>query len=127
MAKAPYKYKWTKDNRIGKGGQGLTYHSESIPKDGKSYALKLLKEQRNQERRDRMFVEVSALQILEHQNIPEYFDSNADEYKNNQVDLYLITEFIPGPTLQDFINEKGNLNFPKAIALTLHLTKILVY
>jgi hypothetical protein len=59
MANNSYEYKWTKGVRIGKGGQGLTYLATSKPIDEKQYALKLLKDQRNQERRERMFVEVS--------------------------------------------------------------------
>jgi len=127
MAKNPYEHKWTIGDRIGKGGQGLTYFSHLKSEDGVFYALKLLKEQRNQERRDRMFVEVSALQVLEHPNIPKYFDSNATEYRNNHVDLYLVTEFVPGPTLQDFINENGVLKLSDAITLTLRLIEILTF
>jgi eukaryotic-like serine/threonine-protein kinase len=106
MANNPYENKWTKSDRIGTGGQGLTHHAKSNPDDGKSYALKLLKEQRNQERRERMFVEVTALQILQHPNIPKYFDSNAANYTDNAEDFYLITEYIPGQTLQGILQIK---------------------
>jgi eukaryotic-like serine/threonine-protein kinase len=127
MKKTTYGHKWTKGERLGKGGQGLTYFSEPIPKDGNVYALKLLKEQRNQERRDRMFIEVTATQILEHPNIPQFIDSNAHEYKNNEVDLYLVSEYINGPTLQEFITQNGGLSLADSITLNLRLIEIITY
>jgi eukaryotic-like serine/threonine-protein kinase len=127
MAKYPYEHKWTKGDPIGKGGQGLTYSSQLKGEDVGLYALKILKEQRNQERRGRMFMEVAALRALQHPNIPKYFDSNADEFENNQVDLYLVTEYVSGLTLQDFINTNGVLKLPDAVTFTLRLTEILAY
>lgn len=127
MAKKTYEHKWTKGDQLGKGGQGFTYLSQLKGENDGLYALKILKEQRNQERRGRMFMEVAALRALQHPNIPKYFDSNADEFENNQVDLYLVTEYVSGLTLQDFIDTNGVLMLPDAVTFTLCLTEILAY
>lgn len=127
MANNEYSNKWQRNDMLGKGGQGLTYHCRSIPDDGSYYALKLLKDNKDEERRERMFVEVSALQILNHPNIPAFVDSNASSFKEKNVTLYLVTEYVPGQTLQEFIESKGLLRLDIAVKLTLKLADIVLF
>jgi len=127
MAKDSYKQSWIKGDGIGKGGQGLTYLTKRITDDGVQYALKLLKEQKNAERRERMYVEVASLKTLQHFRIPKYIDSNADQYLNIEEDLFLVTEFVPGPTLEGHVDSSGPLKITDAINLSLQLADTLEY
>ncbi len=118
--------KWKKGDRIGKGGQGLTYFASDI-NTGSTYAIKFLKEQKVLERRERMFIEVSALKILSHPNIPKLIDSNEDKFKDEDHELFVVSEFIPGPTLEEFISSNGIMSLEQAINFTIKLAEIIEY
>jgi eukaryotic-like serine/threonine-protein kinase len=115
--------KWKKGDRIGKGGQGLTYFAFE-KNTGSTYAIKFLKEQKVIDRRERMFIEVSALKILNHPKIPKLIDSNEDKYNNKEHDLFLVSEFIPGPTLEEFITSNGIMSLEQAIDFTTKVSLI---
>jgi serine/threonine-protein kinase len=121
-----WKEQWEKGGRIGKGGQGLTFfvtHKES----GEQFAIKFLKEQGILERRERMYVEVSSLKILNHPNIPKLIDSNESTFKDITHKLYMVSEYIPGITLQDHIDANGIMNLEDAISFTIKLSEIIKY
>lgn len=123
--KKPWEDNWIKKDILGKGGQGLTYCAKRKPEDGRFYVLKILKEQKDIERRERMSIEVAALRTLEHSNIQKFIDSNAHNFKSLDEELYLITEYIPGPTLQEFIKSNGLLTLNYALSLTIKICDIL--
>lgn len=118
--------KWKKGNQIGKGGQGLTYFASDLI-TGETYAIKFLKEHKVLERRERMFIEVSALKILSYPNIPKLIDSNEDKFKDYEHELFLVSEFIPGPTLEEFITSNGTMSLEQAIDFTTKLSEIIEY
>src|ERR1051325_7119586 len=107
MAKNVWNQKWVRLKRLSKGGQGLTYRArrlEDSEHDEGAYVLKELKDQRDPERRARMYQEVANLRILEGEGIAHYVDANAERFKEDE-DLYLVTEYIPGPTLAEFVKD----------------------
>jgi serine/threonine-protein kinase len=116
--------KYRKGERIGKGGQGLTYFVNDLKTDNQ-YAIKFLKEQKNIERRERMFIEISALKVLVHPFIPKLIDSNEDKFKNTDHELFMVNEYIPGSTLQDYILENGVMSFNQAIDFTIKTSGII--
>jgi eukaryotic-like serine/threonine-protein kinase len=118
--------KWEKGDRIGKGGQGLTYFAHEISSES-TFAIKFLKEQKVSERRERMFIEVSALKILNHPSIPKHVDSNEEYFKDDRHELYLVSEYIAGPTLEEFISTNGVMPLEDAIRFTKKLAEIIKY
>src|SRR5688500_5071460 len=124
MAKE-WENEWIKGVRLGKGGQGLTYRAQRKIDHSDDYALKLLKEQKIDSRRERMFLEVSTLQILNNIGISKFIDYNASDYKDKAKDLYIVTEFIPGQTLQEYIDKNGPLTLSEALSLTLKICEII--
>lgn len=119
--------KWKKGDLIGKGGQGFTYFANDIASSRQNYAIKFLKEQKDKERRERMFLEVSALQVLIHPNIPRLIDSNEDKYQEIDHDLYLVTDYIPGPTLQEYIDQNGLMSLDLALKFSIFLAEIIEF
>jgi serine/threonine-protein kinase len=111
---------------LGKGGQGTSYLTERLGVDGepgKKYVLKILNSQGDPDRRARMFREVAALETLNHPGIPKVVETNADEYKDQQQALYLVTEFIPGPTLEQHI-DRSPIDLAQAVQLLFRLAEI---
>ena len=92
------------------GAQGECSVVES-QKDGKDYFKKRMKEggQKNSERRKRFFYETRILQLLQNDinGIPKIICTNSAEYKNRDIELYYIAEYIEGQTLTDFINKQN--------------------
>jgi serine/threonine-protein kinase len=102
MMRETWRATWVKGAHLGKGGQGLTYMTRQNRPDSKDeYVLKLLVRQDDRERRARMHQEVANLKRLDHPNVSKYIDSNFERYHEDE-ELYLVTEFIPGPNLADF-------------------------
>ncbi|GGA46307.1 protein kinase [Okeania sp. KiyG1] len=126
----PWDENWNTIKDIGGGGHGLTFLVE--PKNDLfsvgQYVLKRLKNQESLERRSRMHVEVTIigrLNILNCPNIPKLIDSNSQYFKDKNVPLYMVTEFIEGKTLEKFITEKGIVDVFDAIKLTFNLLETL--
>jgi len=121
----PWDKNWEKGALIGEGGQGCTYHATS--KNGKSgFVLKTLKNQKNLERRARMFIEVSNLKILNHEFIPKLIESNTDDYRDSSKDLYFVSEFISGSTLEKYI-EKQKLSLDDALIFSMIVCETIEY
>jgi len=123
----PWKQKWNIRERIGKGGQGLTHLASPIDDDSKVYAIKFLKHQKNIERRQRMFIEISALRILNNPNIPRLIDHNANSYHNFEEEMYMVNEYITGSTLQEFITSNGKLNLKDSLKICINLSNTIKY
>jgi eukaryotic-like serine/threonine-protein kinase len=105
--KNPWDADWLKvDGFAEKGGQGkvvLVKRAAGVD-TGERFALKELIRQDDMDRRGRMHREVAALQTVEHTGIPKFVDSNADQFKDRDVKLFLVSEYIPGPTLEKYSN-----------------------
>ncbi|MCC6603216.1 MAG: serine/threonine protein kinase [Anaerolineae bacterium] len=84
---------------IGAGGQGVVRKVQRT-RDGKTGALKELINFNNPERRKRMHIEATSLSVLDHPNIAHIIDENT----TSEGQLYIITEFIDGPTLEEQIS-----------------------
>ena len=125
MAGKPWEHNWIREEEIGAGGLGKAYGARPVGglfPDGK-YVLKLLRNQSNPERRERMYREVAALKTLAHRGIPRVFDANVESFGDTKIALYFVSEFVPGATLENRI-EQSRLGIAEAIEMVSQLTSI---
>jgi serine/threonine-protein kinase len=130
MAKSkPWIEKWVERDLLSEGGgQGRIFLVERADGlgQGTHSVLKVLKRQEDAERRSRMHREVAALQSLDHPGVPKCLDSNAYRFRDTAIPLYIVTDYIPGPTLAEFAGDR--LCDPKiSIEFTLKLLEIINY
>lgn len=124
-----YNKKWIVEESGKSGGQGDTFIARKIEsiKNEEVYLLKVLKEQSNSERRERIRNEVHALRILNKVDVSEYdmyernddsnkyfpriIEDNCDKYLDEDVELYYVMEYIRGKEFYNVItSEKHTLN-----------------
>lgn len=114
---------WNPIRKIASGGQGngilVHRHKESADK---VYFLKILRDQSNQLSRQRMYSEVCGYEILDHPGIPKLIESNTQFFEDLKYNLYLVTEYIPGGSLNNKITNP--INAKKCI---LRLCEIIAY
>ncbi len=129
--KKPWDENWESiSEKIGQGGQGeaslVKPKNDSFP-PGK-YVLKILhyRHQKDEERRARMSREVNNLESFSNLGIPKLIDSNYGFFKDLDILLYMVTEFIEGKTLEKFI-EKGVIDVIDAVKFTVKLLDIVEY
>ncbi len=113
------------DERKRAGGQG-TVARVRHQVDGRVGALKRLHDERKTEteRRYRFLAEVSGLRALAANGVPAVLDANEQEWENPDAELYLVMEFIDGPTMQEFA-QKLPPTLDQALAATLRILDIL--
>jgi serine/threonine protein kinase len=117
---------WSGHEELGRGGQGVTRRVEQN-ETGAIGCLKLLSKQKDAERRLRFFREATAYDTCQHPQIPRLLGSNAHNHEDPDHKLFLVTEFIPGPTLSKRIEEGGQLSWEDGGSLTLELLKTVAY
>lgn len=127
MLKDAWKVRWTKGLPLGRGGHGLAYHATSVAPDqsDQKYVLKELIKQKDPERRARMHREAASLETLEHVGVGKFVESNAADYKDD-VELYTITEFIPGHNLEQAV-KKERPGLQAAVAMLRQLLDAIEY
>jgi serine/threonine protein kinase len=88
----------------GEGGQG-TVSQVRKKSDGTLGALKRLHPQHltSTKRRLRMQVEVNSLRALDGNGTPGVLDTNVDLWEDKSVRLYLVMEWVEGPTLSQYV------------------------
>lgn len=123
----PWASRWELIAALGQGGQGQT----SQVRDKETGECGVLKVQRHgaaevdPERRGRFRREAVALQTLQHTRAPRLLDHNTDQYQDLGVPLFMVQEFIPGPTLEEHVKDHGPLPVDHALALTSALLDVL--
>lgn len=117
---------WTVEQEIVGGGQAtakLVKHKAN----GTLAFLKILSRQTDVERRARFFREASAYATANHDGIPKLVESNAHHHEDLSYKVYLLTEFIAGPTLTKFLERNGPLSFDDAASILKALADIVQY
>ena len=108
------------------GGQGkLRLLRPMDQPDAPPSVLKELNNQSDPDRRRRMRREVVALETLPHPSTPRLVDDNTKHFADLEIDLYAVFEFIPGPTLGEYVAKRGPLALADGIALATALLTIL--
>ncbi|MDN5900454.1 MAG: protein kinase [Brachybacterium sp.] len=95
--------------QIGTGGMGIVYRAHDA--DGNDVALKLLRHEISDDvrARERLAREVTAQKRVRNDNIVRVLDAELDSSE-----AFVVTEFIPGPTLEDAVRTHGGLH-PEAV------------
>lgn len=121
MARA-WDEKWKQVRRLGPGGQGVTWLVDSINWPGVQGVLKYLKNDKSAAARARMRREVASLSELKTlgANVPGVLDRNTDRAEPGGAEFYLVMEYAPGPTLQEYVANR-RLSVPEAIRFSLKL------
>lgn len=97
------------EERIGAGGMGIVYRAHDA--DGREVAIKLLRHDiaDDPRARERLAREVAAQKLVRSESIVRILDAELDS-----PDAFVVTEFVPGPTLEDAVRERGGLH-PEAV------------
>ena len=122
----PWEKTWLLGDRIGKGGQGLTYHATNKDSN-ENGALKKLNNNRSPVARARMHREAANLQVLNttDANVPRLLDHNTELHSDGKTELYIVSEFVPGPTLEYRVKATGLLDVENATALIQQIARTL--
>jgi serine/threonine-protein kinase len=102
---------------LGSGGMSVVYKGFDTVLD-REVAVKVLHPHlaSREESRQRLAREAKAVARLHHPNILEVFDFSATDAK----DAYLVTEYVRGRTLKDYVDELGPLDPPELAAMVIH-------
>ena len=121
----PWEKKWSLGERLGKGGQGVTCKVTKTEGTNIHGALKYLKNNHDPQARGRMLREVASLQALSNLTdaVPSVLDHNTNEFKNASIELFVVMDLIPGPTLRDYVGAHGPLDLDIAIQLVLSICR----
>jgi eukaryotic-like serine/threonine-protein kinase len=117
---------WITEQELDSGGQATAKLVKSKATSAVAF-LKILSRQCDTERRARFFREATAYGTTDHHFIPALIESNAHKYQDPEYKLYLITEYIEGPTLSEYTTHHGQLNFVDASAVLLGLLDAIEY
>ena len=121
--------RWEAINPVGDGRLGVAYLARRAgDRDQTPCFLKVLKEQEKLQRRKQMAREAAALHALRHPRIPRLVESNAHRHAaTEEFALYLVTDYVPGPRLDQVVGRRGSLPGGAALALTGHLLDAIAY
>lgn len=121
----PWDNNWRRLRQLGAGGHGVTYLVERDDRPGEQYVLKVLRDNDDPERRQRMHREVQALRQLRHAGLPKIIESNTDQFADMDEALYFVMDYIDGPTLEQRVTE-GRLQTDDAVRLIIQLSDIMI-
>ena len=119
----PWDDNWEIGERLGKGGQGLTYRARRKDSTDTIAAIKTLKNNKNAQARGRMHREVASLEVLSSAGgaVPHVLDHNTQDYKDTSKELFVVMEYVPGPTVREAIEANDPFSVDEATTLILRL------
>ena len=121
--------KWWSDNwvsieEISGGGQGEAKRVSRKSDDQEAF-LKAIRKRNDPERRGRFFREATAYDTMKSRGIPRLIESNAHLHDDDEAVLYIVTEFIEGPTLHEWRQAQWMVELDIAVRTTRELLVIL--
>lgn len=117
---------WANERELNSGGQATAKLVRNRVTGQIAFA-KILSHQRDMERRARFFREATSYATMEHSLVPKLLESNAQHWQDLEYKIYLITEFIEGPTLTDYVTANGVLPFESASSILTGLIDVVEY
>ena len=126
MGKKIIAERWQRGDAVGGGGQATVYKATEIDNPTEIFALKYLKKQDDIERRKRMFNEVNNVKLLQNDHLISIIDTNCNLYESENVDLYYVTSYIGGCTLEKYCDE-NDIPFLEALSLFKEMLKVVSY
>lgn len=121
-----WKDSWDVLENLDGGGQGAVKKVKNKCSNTIGF-LKVLNKQKDNERRARFYREATAYDSSSNINIPKLLESNAHHYSDHEYKLYIVTEFVNGPTLTQYIENNGDRDIYESSRITLELLDILKY
>ena len=121
---AHWRDRWDEVKRLPGGGQGNAWRVRRKG-DGQDGFLKAIRAKRDPERRARFSREANAYATITVRGIPRLIESNAHQWKDAAVEPYMVTEFIEGPTLRQWREDRRQVSLHDAIGVTRELLAIL--
>ena len=89
------------------GGQSECFIVHLVDNKDKPYFLKQLKDQDDSERRSRFFVETTIYKSVQIDGIPRIIETNSELFKEKDVPLYYVSDFIDGTRLDGFVKQES--------------------
>jgi serine/threonine protein kinase len=123
---AKWEREWEGHEILGQGGQGVTRRVENR-NTGQVGCVKILSKQNDKERRMRFAREATAYDTCSHPLIPRLLVSNAHNHADTDYKLFLVTEYVCGPTLTQLIDEKERIDWIDGLKLTIALLGVVKY
>lgn len=80
---------------------------------------------KSQKARQRFAREVTIYATLVDAGLPVMYEHNVGDVGDHKVPLYLVIEYIPGGTLQDFIEANGPVSFEAAVEFVERVAPVL--
>ncbi|MBW4541016.1 MAG: protein kinase [Myxacorys chilensis ATA2-1-KO14] len=117
---------WTTERELDSGGQA-TAKLVKNNSTGQRCFLKMLSRQGDMERRARFFREATAYATTNHKLIPKLIESNALHHQDSEYKLYLVTDYIEGQNLTEYIGTHGYMEFKDASTVLLQLIDAVEY
>jgi serine/threonine-protein kinase len=107
------------------GGQGYVQKVQHVL-TGRVGAMKRLHgdSARQTERRYRFLTEVGGLRAMAGPGVPQVFESNEGVWEDKNAELYVVMEFIDGPTMSDFV-QAAPPTLDEALACAIRILSIL--
>ncbi len=115
---------WDEVQRLQGGGQGYAWRV-SRKRDGREGFLKVIRAKWDPERRARFSREANAYSTVNTSGIPHLIESNAHRWEVPEVEPYIVTDFIDGPTLRKWRESQERVELDKALDVTRELLTIL--
>ena len=123
----PWEYKWKIKYEITSGGQGVIYRVESL-EDKKDGVLKTIVDRwkDDPQAHERLKNEKEVLEKLNNLgvSVPKVLDDNLEKQNNNN-SLYFVMDYIPGPTLKDYIEKQQGVSLKEALRITKKIADII--
>ncbi|MCA1783248.1 MAG: serine/threonine-protein kinase [Dermatophilaceae bacterium] len=91
--------------QLGEGGMGVVHLA--LDRQGRAVAIKVLRPHvaHDPDARARLAREVETLELIRHPNVAPVLDADLDGPRP-----YLVTKYVPGPPLDDYVAERGPLD-----------------
>ena len=115
---------WVSIEELSGGGQGEAKRVRRKSDDQEAF-LKAIKRRNDPERRGRFFREATAYDTMKSRGIPRLIESNAHLHDDGEAVLYIVTEFIEGPTLHEWRQAQSMVELDIAARTTRELLAIL--
>ena len=99
-------------SKLGEGGMGVVH--KALDPEGHEVAIKVLRTHiaHDPDARDRLRREVSTLARVQHESVAPVLDADVDGERP-----YLVTRYVPGPPLDDVVEERGPLGPRELVTL----------
>jgi serine/threonine protein kinase len=107
--------RWGRTGGAGLGGLGVGFVAVD-DSTGRQAFVKRLHRPRDTEARKRFYREVAAYETLSHRGLPKLFEANREQWREPDVELYLVLEYIRGDTLGQWVGTHGPMSIEVAVA-----------